>query len=203
MVKNLAKQHIVKNLWQYTLLFLIFVVGMALGEINATSLEGSTRNHLVQMVDNFLKGGSIGYQGGYRLFFAAFLNQARVVGMIWFLGLTVIGIPLILAIIFFKGFSLGFTLGFLIKEKAWQGVLMATASVVPQNLLYIPLFLAWAVTGINFSLCLVRGRFGRGVALGPGLAAYTGVMLMFLLVLALGAFIEAFLSPWLLDLLVK
>jgi len=203
MVRNLVKQHIVKNLWQYALLFVIFLMGTVVGVINATDLDGPTRTHLVQIIDNFLKGEDIGSQGGYRLFFTAFINQARVIAMIWFLGLTVIGIPFIFAIIFFKGFSLGFTLGFLIKEKAWQGILMATASVVPQNLLYIPLFLAWAVTGVNFSLCLVRGRFSRGSALGPGLVTYTGLMLVFLSVFFLGAFIEAFLSPWLLDLVVK
>ncbi|ADI01275.1 stage II sporulation protein M [Syntrophothermus lipocalidus] len=205
MIKNLVKQHIVRNAWQYTVISLVFLVGVMLGEINAANLAGGTRNHLIQIIDGFLKGGvTASREGeGYRLFLTAFFNQTRAVGLIWFLGLTVIGVPFILAIIFFKGFSLGFTVGFLVREKAWLGGLISLASVFPQNLLYVPLTVAWAVIGINFSVYLVRGRFSRGLALGQGLVTYTGAMLLFLLILLLGAFIEAFLSPWLLSLVVK
>lgn len=202
-IKHLLKAHVQRNAWQYLLITAILILGCILGEINASNLEGGTRSHLVKIIDGFLKGGVVNHREGYRLLIAAFFNQAKLVLLIWFLGMTVIGVPLILGMIFVKGFSLGFTFGFLVKEKAWVGCLISILAVFPQNIVYIPFLVAWAVVGINFSVYLVKGRFTGGVTLGQGLVTYTGAMLLALAVFLCGALIEAFLCPWLLSLAIK
>lgn len=202
-IKHLMKEHVRKNIWQYLLITAIFGLGFILGEINVSNLEGGARSHLVELLDRFLEGGMITYQEGYKIFVPAFSNQAKTTLMIWFLGMTVVGVPFILAIVFVKGFSLGFTFGFLVKEKAVPGFLIFMLSVFPQNSVYVPFAIAWAVMGINFSIYLVKGRFAGGFGLGQGVATYTGVMLILLVVFLFGALIESFLSPWLLELVMK
>ncbi len=202
-IRYWMKEHIRNNLWQYLLITGVFVLGLIIGEINANNLAGGTRSHLQQMINGFLEGGMVAYHEGNRIFLPAFLNQARTVIAVWFLGLTVIGVPIILAIVFVRGFSLGFTFGFLIKEKAWLGFAIALLSVLPQNIVYVPLAIACAVIGINFSFYIVRGRFTSEVPLAQGILTYTGIMVLLLLVLLVGALIEAFLSPWLLETIIK
>jgi stage II sporulation protein M len=114
------------------------------------------------------------------------------------LGLTVIGLPLIMVVIFLRAFSLGFTLGFLIQQKAGTGVLVSLVSVLPQNLFYILGLLIAGVVAMNFSLNIVKNRNQGTNKLGLALLAYTTVMLLLLVVFGLGALIEAYFSPWLL-----
>lgn len=201
--KQRIKQHISNNRGQYIIISLIFIAGIIAGDYKAAGLDGGVKNHLTSLIDNFL-------QGGYRpevdvqiLMVNAFLNQARTIVLIWFLGLTVIGIPLILFIVFLKGFSLGFTIGFLVQEKASAGLVISLFSILPQNIVYIPFIIIWAVIAVNFSVYIVKGRqIPEGMNLGTALLSYTVLMLLFIVVFFLGACIETYLSPWFLSLFV-
>lgn len=194
--------HIKANRWQYLLISIIFVAGLVSGSYRANDLEVSVKSHLLNLIDNYLRGSSQGDLVGSRLLFYAFLNQAKTIVLVWFLGLTVIGMPLILGICFLKGFSLGFTIGFLVQEKAGEGILISLLAILPQNLLYIPLLLVWSVTAIKFSVFITGGRHNSALSLGKVLAAFTGQMLVLLLVVLAGALIEAYFSPWFIQIFV-
>lgn len=202
-LKGRIKEHIRANRWQYLLIAILFAAGLIIGNYKVPALEGGVKNHLLDLLDQYLQADSQGNMDGTALLFNAFLNQAKSVVGIWFLGLTVIGMPLILAVIFYKGFSLGFTIGFLVQEKAGVGILVAVLSILPQNLVYIPLLMIWSVVGINFSVSIASGRQNRFRSMGRALASYTLLMLVFLGIVLIGAFIEAYFSPWILQSFLK
>ncbi|MEN6327794.1 MAG: stage II sporulation protein M [Syntrophomonas sp.] len=201
-LKLRIKQHIRENRGQYFMISLIFLAGIIVGNYKVTGLEGDVSSYLLKLVDNYLQGGVAGSLDGNSIIWGAFLSQAKIVAAIWFLGLTVIGLPLILAVVFLRGFSLGFTVGFLYQEKALTGILISLISVLPQNLVYIPFLIMWAVIAMNFSIFIVKGRNSSVMPLGTGFISYSILVLIFLLLFLLGAFIEAYLSPWLLTLLI-
>lgn len=198
--KKKISEHINKNRWQYFVIILIFVLGVITGDYKALALEGSVKNHLLNLIDIYLRDGVKANGISDAIFVNAFLNQVKSIIVIWFLGLTVIGIPLILVIIFVKGFSLGFTIGFLIQEKAGHGILIGILSILPQNIVYIPFLIIWSVIAINFSVYILRRRQDNTISFGAGLISYSMLMLIFLLFFLVGAFIEAYLSPWFLGL---
>ncbi|MBO8159169.1 stage II sporulation protein M [Thermosyntropha sp.] len=195
--KEVFKNHIKDNLFKYIFIVAVLAIGIFLGNYKSTALEGGVRGYLLELVDNYLDYSL--HLEGNELFLKAFLNQAEMLLLIWFLGLTVIGFPLILAVVFFRGFSLGFTTGFLIHEKAGSGVIIALLSVLPQNLVYIPLFIFWAVTAFDFSLYILKGNQNQAMPLFRGIFVYTLLLLAVLFFLALGALIEAYLVPWFLS----
>ncbi|NLV20582.1 MAG: stage II sporulation protein M [Syntrophomonadaceae bacterium] len=195
-------KHIKANRWQYLLISIIFIAGLISGSYRVHDLEASVRSHLLYLIDNYLRGSSQGDLAGGRLLFYAFLNQAKTIVLVWFLGLTVIGMPLILGICFLKGFSLGFTIGFLVQERAGEGILISILAILPQNLLYIPLLIVWSVTAIKFTIFITGGRHSNTLSLGRALAAFTGQMLILLLVVLAGALIEAYFSPWFIQIFV-
>lgn len=195
------KEHFRENRIQYCLVAVLFTLGIILGALKAGDLDGSVRGRLLAMIDSYL--GEQGGVYGPTVFISAVLNQGRFILAIWALGLTVIGIPLILAVIFMRGFSMGFTMGFLFQEKAAQGILLSLISLLPQNLIYIPVLLVLSVLAVNFSLYIVRGRGYSKAPLGVSLLGYTSVAGALLLVFMLGAFIEAYLVPWLVDIFIK
>lgn len=200
-IKARIKQHLKDNRFQYLLVLFFFAAGLGIGSYKVGSLDAVVRNHLLGLIDQYLKGGMQGQLAGGEIIWKAFFTQTKTVLLIWFLGLTVIGLPLILGVAFLRGLSLGFTVGFLCQEQNTTGILIAGLSVLPQNLVYIPLLLVWAVIALNFSVFIVKSRTSAGLSLGRGLLGYTVLMLLFVLATLIGSFIEAYLSPWLLSLL--
>lgn len=201
LISSIVK-HIKANRWQYLLITIIFTVGLISGGYRVHDLETSVKSHLLSLIDNYLRGSSQGEMAGGTLLLYAFLNQAKTIILVWFLGLTVIGMPLILGICFLKGFSLGFTIGFLVQERAGEGVLISVLAILPQNLLYIPLLIIWSVIAIKFSIFITGGRHGNTLSLSKALAAFTAQMMIFLLLALAGALIEAYFSPWFIQIFV-
>ncbi|NLB88777.1 MAG: stage II sporulation protein M [Syntrophomonadaceae bacterium] len=199
-VRSIIQQHIKKNNWHYILLILILVLGMILGYHKVYSLTGEVRSHLLDLINSYLLGGYKGDYSGNQIFISAYIQQLKSIVLIWFLGLTVIGIPLILGVIFFRGFSLGFTIGFLVQEKGSAGVIISILSIFPQNIVYLPLIVAWGLIAINFSLYIVKGREVGGMPLTKGLIRYLFLLAVFSVIVLIGVLIEAYLSPWLLGL---
>lgn len=195
-VKSTIIQHLRKNNWHYILLTLILVLGIFLGYQKVYILTDDVRSHLLELINNYLLGG---YKGDH-IFFSAYIQQLKSIFLIWFLGLTVIGIPLILGVIFIRGFSLGFTIGFLIQEKGSAGVIISIISILPQNIVYLPLIIAWGLIAINFSLYIVKGREVGSLPLTKGLIRYLLLLAAFSVLVLVGVLIEAYLSPWLLGL---
>ncbi len=198
--KDRIKQHISENRPQYIMVIIIFLVGLVMGSYQVPGLDGGVKSQLSGMVDDYLRGGMDGSLSGQEILGAAFLKQLKATVLLWFLGLTVIGFPLILGFIWFRGFSLGFTVSFLLHGRAGAGILITIISILPQNIIYIPFFLAWSVMAINFSIYVLKGR-NSGVPLGRAVMGYTIIMLAYLLLFLAGAFVEAYLSPWFLSLI--
>ncbi|MGS0764066.1 stage II sporulation protein M [Syntrophomonas curvata] len=198
--KARIKQHISENRPQYVLVLLMFVIGLIMGNYQVPGLDGGVKDQLSGIVDSYLRGGMEGSLGGHAILASAFRKQLQAVLMLWFLGLTVIGLPLVLAVIWLRGFSLGFTVSFLLHDRAGAGILITLISLLPQNFIYIPFFLAWSVVAINFSVYIMGGR-PNGITLGRAVLGYTGLMLVYLLIMLAGAFVEAYLSPWFLSLI--
>ena len=198
--KARIKHHISENRPQYIMVIIIFLVGLVMGSYQVSGLDGGVKSQLSGMVDDYLRGGMDGSQSGQEILGAAFLKQLKATVLLWFLGLTVIGFPLILGFIWFRGFSLGFTVSFLLHDRAGAGILITIISILPQNIIYIPFFLAWSVMAINFSIYVLKGR-NSGVPLGRAVMGYTVIMLAYLLIFLTGAFVEAYLSPWFLSLI--
>ena len=93
-MKHRLGEHIKKNRWQYVLITLIFVLGILMGDFKVDGLEGGVRSHLLSLLDGYLNDGITQGISGESILLRAFINQGKSILLIWFLGLTVIGMPL-------------------------------------------------------------------------------------------------------------
>lgn len=188
--------HILENFWLYLLISLIFVGGIIVGAMSVGALSPLQEGELSGYISQGLLNISNWEINSTDMLKYAVVNNLKIIGLIWLLGLTVIGIPLVLGIIFFRGFILGFTVGFLIQERAVQGVLLSFLSILPHNIFNIPSLVVSGAASISFSLWLVKGRLShRAPGMLQQLIAYTmWIGLMAALVLA-GALVEAYISP--------
>ncbi|MGI6066556.1 MAG: stage II sporulation protein M [Bacillota bacterium] len=174
----------------------IFLCGFIFGIISINKLNETQIKELTGYIDGYIAYlPAATFDSGLELKHALGINL-KTLFFIWFLGLTVIGAPLTLVVTFTKGFLLGFTAGFLILEKAFQGLLVVFLTVVPQNLLSVPMTILAAITSISFSLYVVRGKFiGKKMDLPKRFLRYTLVFSVFGLLAAMAALIQGYFTP--------
>lgn len=198
--KHKLTEHFQKNWWVYLLIAFCFLTGVIFGSIGAKSLNPSQNSMLGDFVNNGLAGFNSGsdFSGTLR---QALQKELYNLAKFLVLGLTVIGLPLVLALIFTRGFVLGFTVTFLVQQKAWQGGLITLLAILPPNLLSLPAYFIAAVMAINFSLFLIKGDNRKGNSLASNFLGYLGYFLILSAIMVAAALVEGYLSPFLLRLL--
>jgi stage II sporulation protein M len=180
----------------------IFLLGAALGCIGAKKMPEETRGQLALYLDG--RWSEFSEQPTDRLVLLenSVVRNVEITAAVWFLGLTVIGFPLIIGLVLCRGFILGFTVGFLVEQMSWQGVILSLLGILPHNLISIPALIAAATLGISFSMELVRGRMTIGAGgMGRLVLMYTITMLLLSAAMAAAGLTEGVISPSLIRLL--
>lgn len=189
----------------YLFAVILFAMGVIFGAIIVNSLGLSQKQELIGFLQYFFANvDEHGIAEPAAHFQKTIAFHVKTVGIIWMLGLSIVGLPLILLLLFLKGVVVGFTVGFLVDQLQWQGVLYALSGVLPQNMLVVPALLMVGVGGISFSLRLIRTRLlGKRDVIFPYFWSYTAMMIVMLVVLAAASLFEAYVSPALLQYVIK
>lgn len=185
----------------YLLVAVVFAAGSLFGALAAATLSPGQEAGVASEVQAFVtavKTGDFGPRAEATRW-ALDREVLRTAGLVWLLGLSVIGLPLVLVIVFSRGFLLGFTVAVLVKELALGGLLVALVGVLPQNLLNVPATVVAAVAAVSFGLTVVAGRALSRGGLWRGLGGYTALVGLTALVMAGGALVEGYVAPVLLE----
>jgi len=185
----------------YMIVLVVFILGLSAGYFGVLNLQPEKAQELIRYLDNFLAQAGMIEVNTEKALGEVLYNDIVVMLTIYFLGLTIIGIPVVLGIIFARGFVLGFSVGFLALKKNIQGVVLACAAVLPQNVLFVPALLMGGVVSLSFALLLVRRFFNSKLLIGPGFFAYSALMLLVTSCAAGAGLIEVYLTPVLIKLI--
>lgn len=188
--------YIKENLFLYFIAILILVVGIVSGSISVKALNVQQKDNLINYINLFFQKVDINALNSKLVLKYSILNNLKLVSLIWVLGLTIIGIPFVMLILFIKGFILGFTVGFLIDELGFTGILFSTISIFPQNIIIIPSIVIIGVSALSFSLILLKNkRETEKFSIIQQVTGYTILVSLMALIIILGCFIEAYISP--------
>lgn len=182
-----------------------FVGGLVCGALTLRTLHSAQVEELRQYLNSFLQELKPFYETssvtGFQAWCRILVARLPMLGVLWILGLTVVGVPLITLAVGIRGFILGFTIGFLVKEQSLRGLLLALVAVLPQNLCYVPALLGAGSIAFYFSFSLLRG-YREGSVL-RGVLAYTLLFVLVLMITLVGTWIEAYFVPGLVRLMVS
>lgn len=181
----------------YLFVFVLFVTGIVFGAVMVGALTLEQRQELARHLSGFFvtvdQGGGFDTSGSFQ---QSLMLHLKWILLIWVLGLSVIGLPLVYALDFLKGVLVGFTVGYMIGQYSWKGMLFALVSVLPQNLIIIPAIVVTSVAATAFAVQLVKMRvIGRQGQLVPIFARYSGTALLMALLVIAAALYEGYLSP--------
>ena len=124
-------------------------------------------------------------------------NNASLIFAIWFLGLTMVGIPVILIIDVIKGFTLGFSISFVINGIGTKGLAVVLIGILPQNVIYIPCVLVASVVAMEFSLNILRDRVNkqRINSIWIKITSYSFVFIIISIFMCTGFLFESYITP--------
>lgn len=180
------------------LLGALFVIGVVFGALAVRSVDTRERAELAVYLGDTLKAllRPAGGEGGL-LLKQALWRSAKVLGLLWVLGISLVGIFGVMGLALVRGFISGFAVGFLAAELGWKGLLVAVAGHLPHSLIEVPALLVGGTAAVAFSLQVVRSwRQGRRLPhFYPALARFTGTLMATGLALMVGGLVESYLSP--------
>ncbi|WP_433946376.1 stage II sporulation protein M [Paenibacillus sp. SN-8-1] len=183
----------------YVFVTVLFLMGVVFGALMVNALTLEQQQDLSRYLGDFFTNFNQDSSGtsGLSSFWSIAILNLKWLGLIWLLGLSVIGLPGILILDFLKGVLLGFSVGCLVGQFTWKGLLLALVSIAPHNLVLIPVLLICSVAAVTFSLGIIRSRVllkGRSSISKPFLN-YTGLVLgLSLLILGISSF-ETWVTP--------
>lgn len=197
-LKSSIFNHFRENSSIYLFTTVLFLIGVIFGAIIVNSLNFSQKEDLYYYLSRFFGQVSNGeFANASLMFKQSFVHYAKYVGLMWILGLSIIGLPIILILLFLKGIVVGFTVGFLVNQMGWYGFLLSFVSVMPQNFILVPGFIFIATAAISFSIRMIRQQFVKKVnePIFPYFVRYSFAMAGILLIIGVASTFEAYVSP--------
>ncbi|KKB36432.1 stage II sporulation protein M [Bacillus thermotolerans] len=200
-------KHIQAHASIYVFVAVLFFMGVVFGAIVVNSLSLVQKEDLAYYLQQFFGQVSSGQIADSEdLFQQSFIHNVKYLGCMWLFGISIIGLPLIFIFLFMKGIVVGFSVGFLVQQMNWDGFFVAVASILPQNLIIVPAFIFVASVSTAFSLQLMKKVFMKQSSHFQMSALLSKYFLFFLAAVgmaALAAGIEAYISPVLMQIVIK
>lgn len=202
MKKSYYKSALLFNMKDHLSIFIfimvLFIMGIIFGAIIVNSLSLTQKEDLFYYLSQFfgeLKQGKI--SASSEMFLYSFKENAKFIILMWILGISIIGLPLILILLFVKGIVIGFTVGFLVSQTGWQGFMLACVSVLPQNIILVPVTIIMASCAVIISIKMIKRQFLKSSRekLRPYFLQYSLMLGVALLSFVVASLLEAFLSP--------
>ncbi len=184
------------NFLLFIIIIIVLLIGIILGSISIKALNTQQKDNLVEYINLFFQKVDINTINNNIVLKHSIINNTKFILIIWVLGLTIIGIPFIMLLIFVKAFTIGFTVGFLVDELGFKGIIFSTISLLPQNIINVPSYIIISVSAISFSMLLLKSRNRlEKFSLLQQLTGYTVLVFLMLLIVIVGCFVEAYISP--------
>jgi stage II sporulation protein M len=204
MKKRLYQNDVASYFREHSSIFLfiviLFLMGVIFGAIVVNSMSITQKEDLFYYLSQFfgqISNGKVAENND--IFLQSFFHNSKFIGLIWLLGISIIGLPVILILLFIKGMVVGFTVGFLVSQLGWKGFMLAFVSILPQNLIIIPVFILMAALSVIFSLRMIKRQFLKkyGQPIMPFFKRYIFAIITAVIFISAASGVEAYLSPWL------
>ncbi len=198
-MKSYILKHLHNNKRKYLFFISIFIFGIIIGGFFVYFLNDSQLSELIDYMQSFFNilSSDIDSIDKNEIFKSGLLTDFKSYFILWILGFSVFSRVYVPALIFFKGFILGFTNTFLVNEFAGKGILFITFGVLPQSLIKIMVLMVACNVAISFYTTKNSGFKGpynkrKNYSI---YFSYSFTMLLLFLLNIIGIFLESYIIP--------
>ena len=157
-------EHIERNSRYYLILIILFFIGVSLGVIFLNNLSDNGKIEVSNYLNMFLE--QIGTKDSINvktLIYDSIKQNYMMILLIFFLGTTIIGAPLIYVLIFYKGFSFSYTISAIIGTLGFRnGIIICIATLIPY-LIYFPTLISACVSNLVLNKEIINNKRREGL----------------------------------------
>ena len=193
-IKEAILRHLYDNIKLYLIVIIILVIGITVGVVFINNINADGAGEIKNYITDFINQLKQGYHvdTGELLKKSLSDNLILIVTM-WLLGSTVVGIPIVLGIVLFRGFCIGYSVSAINASLGVQkGILFFLTTMFLQNLIFIPVILCMTISCIKLYKSIMKDRRRENIKVE--IIRHTLVSIMLGLLLIIAAFIESYVS---------
>lgn len=204
--RTLVLNHVKEHATIYIFMIILFLTGVIFGAIIVNSMNWVQKHDLFFYLERFF--GQVADKEqieNNEVLKSSFFYHAKYLLLLFILGLSVIGLPIIWILLFLKGLVVGFSVGFIVNQLGLKGLLLASLSIAPQNILIIPVYIIAGSLSMIFSLTLLGKLFTRKIAqpIFQPFGKYVTVFSLLLAISLAAAALEAFVANEAMEMIIK
>ena len=142
------------------LVSIMFFLGIIISVIVINNIDKNSKQYeevsITTTIDSLKKGYEI---DNIELLKKITLNHIIFTTLMWFLGCSLIGIPIVYLLVVYKGFSLGYTISYIILAiGTGKGIWFSIITLLLQNIIIVPATLSLAVSSINLYKSIIKNK---------------------------------------------
>lgn len=191
------------NIKEYFIISLIFLIGIYLGVMFTNNSTQQQKTEIASYVNTYIEAfKQTTSDDNLELIQNNMKDNIALSIIMWFVGSTVVGIPVIFGIIAFRGFCLGYTISSItLVLGTGKGIAFTATAIIMQNLLFIPAIISLGVSSLKTYKSILNDKRRENIKLEIiRHTVFSGLMALLLL---LSAVVETEISTNLLRGLIK
>ena len=202
-VKDLIIRHLYDNFKLYLIVIIIFIIGIVAGVIFINNVNGDQATEIQNYITEFINLLKQDYHIDTGLLLKKSLSDNLILIItMWLLGSTVIGIPIVMGIVLFRGFCIGYSVSAIIATLGVQkGILFFTVTMLLHNLIFIPVIICMTISCMKLYKSIMKDRRRENIKLE--IIRHTLISIMLSLLLVVASLVESYVSTNLLMLTIK
>ncbi|MCI6898978.1 MAG: stage II sporulation protein M [Bacilli bacterium] len=157
-MKKIIKK--LKDKKQFIIIFVICTVAFIIGVLLPSILNEENRKIIQTSLNSFFDTIKNNQLKTNELLFKTLTSNIIIDLILWLLGISIIGIPIVIILLGYKSLSLGFTISSIISTYKLNGVIKALIYIVP-NIINLFIFFVISYYSISFSLMLFNYLFRK------------------------------------------
>ncbi len=123
-------------------------------------------------------------------FFKCLFNNIIFIILIWVLGISIIGIPIVLMLLLYKSFIFGFSISSLISTFGIKGLLISLLNIIVSKSIYLIVLILISFYSVSFSIKLLKSFFTKSnIEFKDSIKKYLSILL---LSISIGFFISIY-----------
>lgn len=187
----------------FVFLFVLMLMGIIAGSIFTTILNSSDKelviNHLNEFIDN-INNNKLDYIFALK---NNLITNISYVILIWLLGISVIGLPIIIIMFFTKCFILGFSVGAILTTFKLKGILVSLVYVFPGQVISLLFLLLLMMYSMSFTFKMIYAILKKkSIDFKLIMNKYFKILLIVLGTIILMSLYDTYLMPRLIKLLI-
>lgn len=185
-------------------LIILTLIGVVVGSVFINIINESDKVLVNEHINNFLDNVANGQVNYFGVLKNNLISNIIFVILIWLLGISIIGLPIIVTMYFSKAFILGFSMGAIVSTLGFKGVLFSIVYAFPGQIGSLIIYLVLTMYAMSFSFKLISSIFSKKTLdFKTMINKYSVILLFSIIIVVLMNLYDSYLMPYLTKLIIN